>query len=114
MATLSNWLEKLRFNYTPADTFLSRMKRAKNEGFLCGSREAKLFKLAVGNAFTIERAMDWLDSTIDEGRVDLECQHATEREVEAWDMSCRIAFLVEIAAPMMGGGSKHEAVTEHG
>jgi hypothetical protein len=53
--------------------------------------------LAVGNAITRERAMDWLDSTIDEGRVEPECQRATEREVEAWDMSCRIAFLVEIA-----------------
>jgi hypothetical protein len=41
--------------------------------------------------------MDWFDSTIDEGRVEPECQRATEREVEAWDMSCRIAFLVEIA-----------------
>jgi hypothetical protein len=46
--------------------------------------------------FTREQAMDWLDSTIDEGRMELEDQHATEREVEAWDMSCRIAFLVEI------------------
>ena len=95
---LADWLrEKLGFELDGADTFPSRMKRAKHEGYLCGSREAKLCKLAVGKAFTRERAMDWLDSTVDEGRVELECQHATEREIEAWDMSCRIAFLVEIA-----------------
>ena len=94
---LGDWLrEKLGFEVGRVDTFISRMKRAKDEGYLCGSREAKLLKLAVGKAFTREQAMDWLDSTIDEGRVELECQHATEREVEAWDMSCRIAFLVEI------------------
>jgi hypothetical protein len=81
-----------------ADTFLSRMKRARNEGYLCGSREGKLCKLAVGKAFTREQATDWLDSTIDEGRSELNDQHATEREVEAWDMSCRIAFLLEIAS----------------
>jgi hypothetical protein len=98
MAMVGDWLrEKLGFKVDRADTFTSRMKRAKDEGYLCGSREAKLFTLAVGGAFTREQAMDWLDSTIDEGRVDLECQHATEHEVEAWDMSCRIAFLVEIA-----------------
>jgi hypothetical protein len=99
MATFGYWLlERLRvFKIDRADTFLSRMTRAKNEGYLCGSREAKLFTLVVGNAFTRERAMDWLDSTVDEGRVVLECQHATEREIEAWDMSCRIGFLVEIA-----------------
>jgi hypothetical protein len=98
MAMLGDWLrERLGFKFDRADTFLSRMKRAKDEGYLCGSREAKLFMLTIGKAFTRERAMDWLDSTIDEGRVELECQQATEREIEAWDMSCRIAFLVEIA-----------------
>jgi len=97
MVMLGDWFrEKLGFKFDRANTFPSRMKRAKDEGYLCGSREAKLLKLAVGKAFTREQAMDWLDSTIDEGRVDLECQHATEREVEAWNMSCRIAFLVEI------------------
>ena len=75
------------------------MKRARNEGYLCGSREAKLFTLAVGKVVvTREQAPDWLDSTIDEGRSELNDQHATEREVEAWDMSCRIAFSLEIAS----------------
>jgi hypothetical protein len=81
-----------------ADTFLSRMERARNEGYLCGSREGKLFTLAVGKVFTREQATDWLDNVIEEGREELNDQHATEREVEAWDMSCRIAFLLEIAS----------------
>jgi hypothetical protein len=81
-----------------ADAFSSRMKRAKDEGYSCGSREGKLFTLAVGKVLAREQAMDWLDSTIDEGRSELNDQHAHEREVEAWDMSCRIAFLLEIAS----------------
>jgi hypothetical protein len=81
-----------------ADTFLSRLKRAKNEGYSCGALEGKLFKLAVGKVFERQQALDWLDNVIEEGREDLHQQHAPEREVEAWDMSCRIAFLVEIAS----------------
>jgi hypothetical protein len=41
--------------------------------------------------------MDWLQTIVDEGRGELEAQQALEREVEAWDLSCRIAFLVAIA-----------------
>jgi hypothetical protein len=78
------------------DSFQSRMERARNEGFLCGTREGKLFKLAVGKVFERQQGMDWLDTVIESGRAELEDQHAWKREVEAWDMSCRIAFLVEI------------------
>jgi hypothetical protein len=38
--------------------------------------------------------MDWLDNR--RRKSELECQRATEREVEAWDMWCRITFLLEI------------------
>jgi hypothetical protein len=34
---------------------------------------------------------------MDEGRGDVEAQHAIEREVDAWDMSCRIMFMVMTA-----------------
>jgi hypothetical protein len=79
------------------DSFPSRMKRARNEGYLRGSREGRLFTLAVGESFKREQALDWLDTVIEEGRAELDYQHASDREVEAWDMSCRIAFFVEIA-----------------
>jgi hypothetical protein len=71
------------FKFGRADTFPSCMKRAKDEGYLCGSREGKLFALAVGAVFTREQALDRLDNVIDEGRSELNDQHATEREVEA-------------------------------
>lgn len=79
-----------------ADAFTSRLERARNEGFLRGSAEAKLFKLAVGETFSRAQVLDWLDTVIEEGRSELTDQHATDREVEAWDMCCRIAYLVEL------------------
>lgn len=72
------------------------MERARNEGFSRGSREGKLFKLAVSKVFDRQQALDWIDAVTEEGRADLADQHAWEREIEAWDMTCRIAFLVEI------------------
>jgi hypothetical protein len=41
-----DWLrEKLAVKVDRAGTFPSRIKRAKDEGHLCGSREAKLFMM---------------------------------------------------------------------
>ena len=80
-----------------ADTLTARLQRTRNEGYSRGTREAKLFKLSVGKIFDRERALDWLHKAVDDGRAELESQHALEREVEAWDMSCRIAFVIEIA-----------------
>ena len=89
------WL--LTRNAARLDTFAARIHRAKQEGFACGSREGKSFRLAVKNAgYGRERVYVWLNSVVHEGRAELEAQHSLEREVEAWDMSCRIAFLVEI------------------
>jgi hypothetical protein len=79
------------------DTFLARMQRARSEGYARGVNEAKLFKGAVGKVI-LERqqAIEWLNKAIEDGRAELESQHAWEREIEAWDMSCRIAFLVAV------------------
>lgn len=86
------------FRQPRADTFTARIQRAKSEGFACGSREGKLFRFAVGKVgFTQDEVHGWLDTVVDEGRAQLEAQHALGREIEAWDMSCRIAFMVEIA-----------------
>ena len=69
------------------------MQRARDEGYARGAGEACLFNLAVGKA---SQALDWIGTAIDEARVDLVAQHALEREIEAFDMSCRIAFLVAL------------------
>ncbi len=87
----------LSFRQGRAGTFQARMQRARSEGYLRGAREAKLFKLAVGKKIDRGRALDWLSTAIDDGRAELEAQHGLEREIEAWDMSCRIAFMVALA-----------------
>jgi hypothetical protein len=80
-----------------AHTFEARMQRARNDGYTTGAGQAQLFKLAMGNVvFERKQALDWLNAAIDKGRSELESQHAFEREIEAWDTSCRIAFLVAI------------------
>jgi hypothetical protein len=86
------------FRLLRADTFTARIQRAKSEGFASGSREGKLFRFAVGKVgFAREQVHGWLNTVVDDGRAELEAQHALDREIEAWDMSCRIAFMVEIA-----------------
>jgi hypothetical protein len=85
------------FRLSREDSFQARMQRARSEGYSRGAREAKLFMFAVGNVFAREQARDWLNTAIDDGRAELQSQRAFEREIEVWDMSCRIAFMIEIA-----------------
>jgi hypothetical protein len=85
-------------NLRRADTFLSRIQRGRDDGYAREFLEGRLFKLAVAEGFKREQLFDWLDNAIDEGREERDLQHASEREAEAWDMSCRIAFFVEIAS----------------
>jgi hypothetical protein len=80
------------------DTYQARMDRTRDDAYSRGFHEAGLFKLALGQDFQRRQALDWLDTVIDQGRAELEDQHAREREVEAWDMSCRIAFMVALRA----------------
>jgi hypothetical protein len=60
-----------------------------------GSAEAKLFMRALGRTkFQWHQVHDRLSEVIAEGRAELEAQHATNREIETWDVSCRIMFLL--------------------
>jgi hypothetical protein len=76
--------------------FGQRIHRARREGAWRGIQEAKLFRLALGKEADRWKAMDWLNTAVDEGRAELVAQHATQLEIEAWDMACRIAFLLEL------------------
>jgi len=64
-----------------------RIRRARKDGVLCGRREAKLFRLAVGTAAERAEAIDWLNNTVSKGRAELEARRAVELEVEAWDVN---------------------------
>jgi hypothetical protein len=79
-------------------TLCARMLRSRNEGYERGAREAKLFRLAVADSFQRQQALDWLNAAIDDGRAELEAQHALEREIDAWDLSCRIMFMLVMAS----------------
>ena len=79
------------------DDISGRMARARDEAYLRGEHEGKMFRLATGGSYQRQQALDWLDTVIEEGRAELEAQHALEREVEVWDISCRIMFWVMLA-----------------
>jgi hypothetical protein len=76
----------------------ARMERARLAGYAHGSREARLMLLALGKQFEQSHAIGWLNTAVDDGRIDLLAQHAIDSEIDAWDMSCRIMFLVTISS----------------
>jgi hypothetical protein len=80
------------------NTFSGRLARSRSEGYARGAYEAKLFRLAVVGRFQHHLAVDWLNTAVEDGRAELEAQHALEREIEAWDMSCRIMFMVLVTS----------------
>jgi hypothetical protein len=85
------------FFRSPVDrpnTYVARLQRMRDEGHAKGLAEAKLFLLATGKNFQPHEAYDWLTELIAEGRAELEAQQVMDREIEAWEMSCRIIFLL--------------------
>ena len=77
------------------DTYLARLQRMRAEGHAKGSAEGKLFLLAFSKTnFQPHDVQDWLSGVVAQGRVELEAKHALDQEIEAWDMACRVAFLL--------------------
>ncbi len=50
--------------------------------------------LALGKTKFTHEVHDWLSQPIAEGQAELKAQHATDREIEAWDKSGRIGVLL--------------------
>jgi hypothetical protein len=85
------------FRRARLNSFQARIDRARSEGYHRGAFEAGRFKVAMAKtSFEREQALEWLNEAIYRGRAELQAQHALDREIEVWDMSCRIAFLVAI------------------
>jgi hypothetical protein len=78
------------------DALEAGLQKARNRGYTHGDREARLSRLATERGYGRQRALNWLRAAIDGGRAELQSQQAPEREIEAWDMSCRIAFMLAV------------------
>jgi hypothetical protein len=72
------------------------MERARQSGYADGSQEARLMLIALGKQFERSKAIGWLNTAVEKGRADKLAQRAIGREIDAWEMSCRIMFVVTI------------------
>ena len=54
--------------------------------------------IAFGKQFEQSEAIGWLNSAVEKGRIDKSIQRTFGREIDAWEMSCRIMFVVTITA----------------
>jgi hypothetical protein len=78
------------------NSYVARMERARRAGYTHGSHEAHLFQITIGKDADRDKAIDWLNASVEIGREELLAQRAFDREIEAWDISCRIMFMVTI------------------
>jgi hypothetical protein len=78
------------------DTVGARLRRARHDGYARGASEARLFKSAVGKGYGRSQALARLGEAVAFGRTELTSRHIPEDEIDAWDMSCRIAFMLAI------------------
>ena len=77
------------------DTYRARLQCMREEGHAKGSAEGKLFLRAFSKTkFEPHEVHVWLSQVVARGRAELVAQHALDQEIEAWDMACRVAFLL--------------------
>jgi hypothetical protein len=76
----------------------ARIERARQSGYADGYREAGLMLMALGKQFEHSKAIGWLNIAVEKGRSRLSVQRTIDREIDAWEMSCRIMFLVTISS----------------
>ena|ERR1700752_4472923 len=78
-----------------SSVYVARLNRMREEGRARGSAEGRLFLRAFGKTkFQPHEVHDWLSQVVTEGRAKLEAENALDREIDAWDMACRVAFLL--------------------
>jgi hypothetical protein len=75
-------------------SYRARLEKMREEGCMRGAQEAGMFRLAAGKYYQPPQVHDWINQAIEEGRRELEAQHALEREIETWDLACRTMFLL--------------------
>jgi hypothetical protein len=61
----------------------SRIARTRGVGYPRGTSEARLMLRALGEKFERSRAVPWLNTAVQEGRVELQEQHAIDREIRS-------------------------------
>lgn len=90
--------EMFRTRLSADRSLAARIRRARQSGYADGGREAGLMLIALGKKFDKTKAIGWLNTAVEKGRAAKLRRRRIDCEIDAWEMSCRIMFVVTMAA----------------
>jgi hypothetical protein len=73
---------------------VARQGCLRNEAYDRANREARLLLSAEGPGRSFRDVLERLDRVVADGRRELAARRVPARDIEAWDTSCRIMFLL--------------------
>jgi len=87
------------FDLTMGARAAPQQRGLRDDAYDEGAREGRLFMGAADPNASFRTALDRLDQVVAAGRRELAAKRVPAREIEDWDTSCRIMFLLTAWEP---------------